>query len=143
MKKRMYWILTHVPIAGSAIKAYTEPYLWNSLALEAAANGEDDGFLRMVSEYARAHPDEQITRQLVERLAWAWNAGKAMASGDLPTEFTWWSASDEPSEGRRGQDNATDPVAEAPKRRRVPDEASMIPSALTESGNTESQEASR
>jgi hypothetical protein len=66
MKKHTYHLLTLIPIVGAIVKAKSEPVeLYGSLTLESDTGKE----IRMiVSDYAKNHPDEQITRQLINRL---------------------------------------------------------------------------
>lgn len=70
MKKKTYRFLSKIPIVDIVVKThYDGSYrLLGSLAREAAANGEDDGWLEFVNHYLREHPDEYPTNQLIDRL---------------------------------------------------------------------------
>lgn len=64
MHKFLYSCLTRIPIFGSLYKAYTRP-MFCSMGM---ADGEYDYALKLMKAYQEAHPKEQITRQLIERL---------------------------------------------------------------------------
>ena len=68
MKKTTYRILRAIPIVGTFLRVYTEPIgLYGSLERE---SGYTDKTIKLYEEYLKTHPNEQLTRQLVNKL-WA------------------------------------------------------------------------
>ena len=66
MKRRTYKILRFIPIVGSVVESLTTPLqITGSVA---RADGFADECSNLVKEYLKTHPDEQVTRQLIDRL---------------------------------------------------------------------------
>ena len=68
MKRTTYRILRAIPIVGSLLRVYAEPIaLFGSLERESRYTEET---MKLFEEYSKTHPNEQLTRQLVDKL-WA------------------------------------------------------------------------
>lgn len=66
MNYRTYRLLSVIPFAGSILKSHAAPLaLHGSMERE---SGLADEIGALVSDYLKTHPDEQVTRQLIDRL---------------------------------------------------------------------------
>lgn len=66
MKKSTYRILRRIPVCGAFVESITMPYqLTGSMERE---SGLADEIGNLVNEYLQKHPDEQVTRQLVDKI---------------------------------------------------------------------------
>lgn len=62
MKKKTFEMLSRVPIVGTIAKlVLVDPSVFCSPA-------RDEGLISAVNEYAKAHPDELITKKVYERI---------------------------------------------------------------------------
>lgn len=60
MKKKTYTIISHIPVLGPVVRLICEPQM--------CSPGMADGVYDPVREYAKLHPDIQITKGLVQKI---------------------------------------------------------------------------
>lgn len=66
MKRITYKLLTLIPVVGGVVKAVVDPMpIAGSRQIE---SGYTEKVASLIKEYLKTHPDEQVTRQLIDRL---------------------------------------------------------------------------
>lgn len=66
MKRLIYKTLVQIPVVGKAIKAFSEPL--QITGSWAKVDGTSDECVKLIKDYLEKHPNEQVTRQLIDRL---------------------------------------------------------------------------
>lgn len=61
MKKRTFYVLTRIPLAGPIIQSVFDPMLFCSPALQ-------DGLPKEIRNYMKSHPDTFITKRLLKEI---------------------------------------------------------------------------
>lgn len=64
MNKVLYSIMANFPIIGSFFKFYTKPMFCSP----GSYDGHYDNVLSQISKYQHEHPNEVVTKQLLEKL---------------------------------------------------------------------------
>lgn len=68
VKKKTYKLMTSIPIVGAIVKAITNPAATGVFGSNEMRSGLTSDISKKLVRYLSEHPDEQPTKQLIERL---------------------------------------------------------------------------